>query len=113
MIKFTTILALVALLFASVSHALVTPPAPCCSLKNNCRGDTTATQLHFQKQSSEEKSSSPRVTNPTYKVTKLQFSDALERERTSKRKTLAANIRGKAMDLLLRSYEIDQLEYGL
>ena len=103
MTKLTTLLSLCAvLLLANISHGFTAPAVT----KNNCRRDT---RLTFKRT---EDVPSPRV-DPTYKVTKLQFDDGLEREKTSKRKTLAANIRGKAMDLLLKSYEIDQLEYGL
>lgn len=103
MIKFTTIIAFAPLFLVSFSHCFTAPAL----VKNNCLRDNT-TQLDFKRT---EENTSPRV-DPTYKVTKLQLDDGLEQEKTSKRKTLAANIRGKAMDFLLRSYEIDQLEYG-
>jgi hypothetical protein len=105
MIKFTTVFALATLLLATFTHGFVMPVPP---VKSNCHCGTT-TQLDFQRT---EENTFPRV-YPTYKVTKFQFDDGLEREKTGKRKTLVTNIRGKAVDFLLRSYEIDQLEYGL
>ena len=87
------LLAVIAACLSSLVHGFAPMPMP-----------TTSTQLFFQPQQQEE------ADNPSFKVTTLKLSSPLESEKGSK--PFLANVQERAVNLLVKSYELDRHQYG-
>ena len=82
-------------------------------IKNNRSYDGSNHVLYFhQKEETSEGNNRP---HPSFKVTKLQHS-TIPIDKTSpisKRRTLVSQVQQKAVNLLLSTYELDRMEYGV
>ena len=91
----------------------VSSPSATTFITNNRSYDGSNHVLYFhQKEESSENNNRP---HPSFKVTKLQHS-TIPLDKTSplsKRRSLVSQVQQKAVNLLLSTYELDRMEYGV